>query len=109
LYLCFFSQSIYTHVKDILPNFKFTTHIRTDNGNIRDLLSHTMGFPSNNMMRLDPKLTRNDIARYLCLMLFIFFNEDQHLSTSKLKIYSKDSRVYICYKYTGPQKKRHIN
>lgn len=59
----FFSMSIYTDIAKILPNFKFTTHIRTDNANIRDLLSHTMGFPPHNLMRLDPKFTRDDIAR----------------------------------------------
>ncbi|CAC5408813.1 unnamed protein product [Mytilus coruscus] len=56
------NMSIYSHIANILPNFKFTTHIRTDNGNIRDLLSHTMGFPPHNLMRLDPNFTRDDIA-----------------------------------------------
>lgn len=54
--------TIYSNVADILGNgFQFSTSQRTEYAAIRDLLSHTMGFPSHNMVHLDPTLTINTL------------------------------------------------
>ena len=62
--LFFFSQSLDTRLTDILPNLQFSTKERTEYGNILDLLTHGMGMPRHNMLRLHPSLTRKDIIKY---------------------------------------------
>ncbi|KAK3097217.1 hypothetical protein FSP39_007591, partial [Pinctada imbricata] len=58
--------SVTSNVADIIGNgFKFSTSIRTVNANIRDLMAHTLAIPSNNGMRLDNKLTRDNLPSRL--------------------------------------------
>ena len=63
--LFFFSQSLFTRLTDILPDLQFSTKERTEYGNIQDLLTHGMGFPNHNILRLHPSFTRNDIIKYV--------------------------------------------
>ncbi|XP_061172983.1 gigasin-6-like isoform X1 [Saccostrea echinata] len=56
--------SIYTKVKDLMePSFRFSTHVGTDNANLVDLMSHTLGIPNNNFLRFDSSLTSDNLQR----------------------------------------------
>nr|XP_034324761.1 gigasin-6-like isoform X2 [Crassostrea gigas] len=56
--------SIYTKVKDLMePGFGFSTHIRTTNADLRDLMAHTLALPSNSYLRFDSNLTRENLQR----------------------------------------------
>ncbi|XP_033751010.1 protein flp-like [Pecten maximus] len=54
--------TIYSTVADILgDHFQFSTNIRTQNADLRDLLAHTLGIPGNNYIRLDTNLTLQNL------------------------------------------------
>ncbi|KAL3866263.1 hypothetical protein ACJMK2_043577 [Sinanodonta woodiana] len=58
------NMSIYTHVADIIKgDFHFKNSYYTSHIAIRDLLCHASGLPSYNLMRLDPTLTKAEMAR----------------------------------------------
>jgi len=61
----FFSLSLFTRLTDILPDLQFSTKELTENGNILDLLTHGMGLPCHNILRLHPSLTRKNIIKYV--------------------------------------------
>lgn len=56
--------SIYTKPGDVLPEgFAYNTSEFTHYATIRDMMTHCLGVPSNQMMRLDANLTRKEAAR----------------------------------------------
>ena len=57
-------MSIYTKPGDVLPEgFAYNTTDFTNHATIRDLMTHCLGVPSNDMMRLDTNLTMKEAAR----------------------------------------------
>lgn len=57
-------MSIYTKPGDIMSErFAYNNTEFTDYATVRDLMSHCLGVPTNQMMRLDKTLTRKDAAR----------------------------------------------
>ncbi|XP_052796451.1 penicillin-binding protein 4-like [Mya arenaria] len=58
------NMSIYTKPGSIMPEgFAYNTSEFTTYATVRDLMTHCLGVPSNQMMRLDDTLTRKDAAR----------------------------------------------
>ncbi|XP_045156501.2 protein flp-like [Mercenaria mercenaria] len=57
-------MSIYTKPSDVLAEgFAYNTTEFTDYATIRDMMTHCLGVPTNQMMRLDTTLTRKEAAR----------------------------------------------
>ena len=63
--LLYFNRfSIATPIKDIYNDDNiFEDELRSKYTTIRDLLSHNMGIPSNNYVRLDDTLTRDNLYK----------------------------------------------
>ena len=60
----FFSVTWDTRVKDVMPpDFAFYDELRTEHATIRDLLSHRMGIPSHNRLRMQSTLTRQTLYK----------------------------------------------
>ncbi|XP_062610694.1 uncharacterized protein LOC134272486 [Saccostrea cucullata] len=55
------NYNLYTHLTSFYDSsFKFSTTIRTENANIRDILSHALAIPKHNFLRLNPRLNRTN-------------------------------------------------
>ncbi|XP_011449649.3 uncharacterized protein [Magallana gigas] len=53
------NHNIYTNLRTFYDSsFEFSNTIRTENANIRDILSHALAIPKHDFLRLNPKLTR---------------------------------------------------
>ncbi|XP_061190033.1 uncharacterized protein LOC133197863 [Saccostrea echinata] len=60
------NYNLYSHLTSFYDSsFKFSTTIRTENANIRDILSHALAIPKHNYLRLNPKLNRTNFPSVL--------------------------------------------
>nr|XP_022329535.1 uncharacterized protein LOC111128280 [Crassostrea virginica] len=60
------NYNIYTHLGTFYnSSFQFSTSIRTENANIRDILSHALAIPKHDFLRLNPELTRQNFPRVM--------------------------------------------